>query len=197
MIMNIIKTVKFRAPYIWPDQLKNASAVPALLSKPSINSRQLRLIVTSWIVNDSVDTSNLVPIIKKNKTSEGQGKTDTQSTTNSHQATKSHDRAVDNPLTHVHADSDNDFLPTSFKRASKHPSTLLKDSDSEDELIKSEKVGKPLLLSTLPEGYTYKMISVTHFKDLNSYNCELKIKLETEESVRKWVAEKPKWKKSY
>ena len=32
MVMNIIKTVKFRgtlcAPYIWPDQLKNASAVP-------------------------------------------------------------------------------------------------------------------------------------------------------------------------
>ena len=41
----------------------------------------------------------------------------------------------------------------------------------------------------LPEGYTYKMVSVTHFKDFDSFNCELKIQLETEESARKWVAE--------
>ena len=71
-----------------------------LLSKPSLNSMQLRLIVMSWIVNDSANTSNLVPIIKKNKTlntSDRQGKTDTQSTT---QATKSQDKPVDNPLTH-------------------------------------------------------------------------------------------------
>ena len=40
-----------------------------LLSKPSINSRQLRLIVMSWIVNDSVqsNTCNLVPIVKQKK----------------------------------------------------------------------------------------------------------------------------------
>ena len=89
----------------------------------------------------------------------------------------------------MHADSDDDFVPMGFKRVSKHPLTLVKDSDSEDELIKSEKVGKPLILGMLPEGYTYKMVSVTHFKDLDSFNCELKIKLETEESARKWVAE--------
>ena len=41
----------------------------------------------------------------------------------------------------------------------------------------------------LPEGYTYKMVTVTHFKDLDSFNCELKINLETEESVRKWIAD--------
>ena len=41
----------------------------------------------------------------------------------------------------------------------------------------------------LTEGYTYKMVSVTHFKDLDSFNCEFRINLETEESVRKWVAE--------
>ena len=38
-----------------------------LLSKPWINSMQLRLIVMSWIVNDGANISNLVPIIKKNK----------------------------------------------------------------------------------------------------------------------------------
>ena len=41
----------------------------------------------------------------------------------------------------------------------------------------------------LPGGYTYKMVTVTHFKDLDSFTCELQIKLETEESVRKWVAD--------
>ena len=34
-----------------------------LLSKPSINSMQLRLIQISWIVNDCAITRNLVPII--------------------------------------------------------------------------------------------------------------------------------------
>ena len=137
----------------------------------------------SWIVNDSANTSNLVPIIKKNKTlntSDGQGKTDTHSTTNTQATTKSQDKTVDNPPTHVHADNDDNFVPMGFKRASKHPLTLVKDSDSEDELIKSE---KPLIIGTLPEGYTYRMVSVTHFKDLDSFNCELKIKLEIEESA--------------
>ena len=66
-----------------------------LLSKPSINSRKLRLIVMSWIVNDSVNTCNLVPTVKENttkeilKTSEGHSKTDTQSTTDI-QATEPH-----------------------------------------------------------------------------------------------------------
>ena len=56
------------------------------------------------------------------------------------------------------------------------------DSDSEDEFIKSEKVGRPLLLGMLPEGYTYNMVTVTHFQDLDSFNCEFKLKLGTEES---------------
>ena len=43
----------------------------------------------------------------------------------------------------------------------------------------------------LPEGYTHNnnMVTVTHFQDLDSFNCELKLKLGTEESVRKWVAD--------
>ena len=32
-----------------------------LLSNPSMNSRQLRLIVMSWIVNDNVNTCHIVP----------------------------------------------------------------------------------------------------------------------------------------
>ena len=166
-----------------------------LLSKPSINSRQLRLIVMSWIVNDSVNTCNLVPTVKENitkeilKNSEGYSKTDTQSTTDI-QATEPHDNTVNNTLTHIHVDSDDDIMPISVYKLSKHPSTLSMDSDSEDELIKSEKVGRPLILGMLPEGHTYNnMITVTHFQDLDSFNCELKLKLGTEESVRKWVAD--------
>ena len=40
-----------------------------------------------------------------------------------------------------------------------------------------------------PDGYTYKMVTVTHFTDLDSFNCNFKMKLETEESAIKWVAE--------
>ena len=45
--------------------------------------------------------------------------------------------------------------------------------------IKSEK--GLLVLGMLPEGYTYKIVTVTHFKDLDLFNCGLEI----EESVRK------------
>ena len=128
----------------------------ALLSKPSINSRQLRLIVMSWIVNDSVNTCNLVPTTKKNKTkeilntSDGQGETETQSTTTT-QATEPHNKTITSPLTHVNVDSDDDFMPTSIKKTRRHPSTTSKDNDSDDELISSEKVGRPLILGMLPK----------------------------------------------
>ena len=39
----------------------------------------------------------------------------------------------------------------------------------------------------LPDGYTYKMLTMTHFNDLESFICDLKIKLDTEESARKWI----------
>ena len=62
---------------------------------------------------------------KKNfKTSKGHSKTDTQSTTDI-QATEPHDKTVNNPLTHVHVDSDDDFMPISVKKLSKHPSTWI------------------------------------------------------------------------
>ena len=53
---------------------------------------------------------------------------------------------------------------------SKYPLDLSNDNDSDDELMKSEKVGRPLILGMLPDGYTYKMVSITHFKDLDSFN---------------------------
>ena len=46
-------------------------------------------------------------------------------------------------------------MPTSVKITRNHPPTAPKDIDSDDEIIKSEKVGRPLILLMLPEGYSY------------------------------------------
>ena len=64
----------------------------------------------------------------------------------------------------IHADSDDDFMPTN--KVSKHSCYI--------EL---------LIVRMLPDGYTYKMVTVTHFKDIDSFNCNFKIKLGTEYST--------------
>ena len=173
-----------------------------LLSNPSMNSRWLRLIIMSWIANNSVDTCQLVPEkqIKStiNDSPSGRGKITVTNSRESMNACEDHcttgaytsntdvtKEVINNPV--VHIDSDDDFMPIKTNKSSKHPIVVSNDSDSDDELIKSKKVGGPLILSMLPNGYTYKMVTVTHFKDLDSFNCNLKIKLETEESARKWV----------
>ena len=83
-------------------------------------------------------------------------------------------------------DSDDDFMV--INKANKHMHAS-NESDSEDELVKSEAVRSPLILSMLPDGYTYKMLTATHFNDLESFICDLKIKLDTEKSARKWIEE--------
>ena len=94
----------------------------------------------------------------------------------------------------IHVDSDDDFMPVHVNKLKAGKLSLSTSSDSEDnnlddDLVASEKVGKPLIVSMLPEDYSYKMVTVKNFKDLDSFNCELKIKLETEESIRKWIGE--------
>ena len=159
-----------------------------------MNSRHLRLIIMAWIVNDTVNTCN---IVEKNVASEisskGQDKPNIQYTTNT-QATEPPDKTVNNPPMLIHVDSDDDFMPAHVNKLKAGKLSLSTSSDSEDnnlddDLVASEKVGKPLILSMLPEGYSYKMVTVKNFKDLDSFNCELKIKLETEESIRKWIGE--------
>ena len=86
--------------------------------------------------------------------------------TSNTKVTKKHAEAVNNPV--VHVDSDDDFLPT---KSSKHSHVLSNDSDSDDKLMKSAKVGRPLILGMLPDGYTYKMVTVNL------------------ESARKWIME--------
>jgi hypothetical protein len=71
-------------------------------------------------VNDSVNTNNFVPIIKKRVLVKVKEKPILNPLPTLRLL--DHDKTIDNPLTHVHADSDDDFVSTSFKRASKHPS---------------------------------------------------------------------------
>ena len=99
-----------------------------LLSNPSTNSMQLRLIVLSWIVNDNVTSTHvLVP----------------------------HKHISSNNEVSVYADSDDDFVPTVHDKSSKLPSN---DSESGDELMKFDQVGRSQILSMLPNGYTYKIV---------------------------------------
>ena len=63
------------------------------------------------------------------------------------------------------------------------------DSQSGDELIKIDDAGRSLILNMLPNSYTYKVMCITHFSDLNYFHCEFKIKLQSEECARKWVKE--------
>ena len=52
------------------------------------------------------------------------------------------------------------------------------DFESDDEFIKTNNIARPLILGILPEGYSYKMLTVSHFQDLESFTCKSKIKLE-------------------
>ena len=126
-----------------------------LLSNPSMNSRQLRLIVMSWIVNDNVNTCHIfpekqkIPTIKDNcDTPTGSGKITKKSVSvNAYKdntldadtkVTMEHAEVVNNPVLHI--DSDDDFMPTKCKKSNKHPLVSLNDSDSDDDLMK---VGRP------------------------------------------------------
>ena len=127
-----------------------------LLSKPSMNSRQLRLIVMSWIVNDNVTLAPTTEIkgTSNTSTSNDQEKIDTKSTTNS-QTAQPHD-TVNNPLVCIPVDSDDDFMPTSVKRTTKNPSTTSKDNDFNDELNRAlVHKGMTALKELFPESPFY------------------------------------------
>ena len=41
----------------------------------------------------------------------------------------------------------------------------------------------------LPDNYTYKMLTVVNFDNLDSFNCQFRINLDNEDSTRKWIAD--------
>ena len=96
-------------------------------------------------------------------------------------------KVIGNPV--VHVDSD-DFMPAKIKQSARvFQETPTQQIVTDDELLKAENVGRPLILRMLPEGYNYKVVCITNFNDFESFECEFKIKLETEDSARKWIAE--------
>ena len=44
-------------------------------------------------------------------------------------------------------------------------------------------------MNLLPDGYTYKTVCITYFKNLSSFNYEFKIKPDSEDSAKKWVTD--------
>ena len=152
-----------------------------LLSNPSVNSKQLRLIVMSWLVNNSVTTCHLLQEKHLSVIKENLSTIKTKLTTEC-------SKVISIPDVQCQVDSDDDFMPVKIKSKKPLPD-LSNNSDSDDEMLKTEKVGRPLILGMLPEGYDYTMVSVTSFNDLKTFECEFKIKLETEDSARKWIAE--------
>ena len=82
--------------------------------------------------------------------------------------------------------SDMDDFTTSNTAIKTHSYIDTNDCESDDEFIKTNNIARPLVLDILPEVYSYKMLTVSHFEDLESFTCNFKIKLENEE---RWIVE--------
>ena len=67
--------------------------------------------------------------------------------------------------------------------------TESKQSYTEDELHKNDKIAKPLIFCMLPDKYTYKMLTVAHFDNLDSFSCHFRIKIDNEYNTRKWITQ--------
>ena len=180
----------------------NQTLVP-LLSNPTMNSRQLRLIAMSWIVNNSLSTHYFVSskstdadveMMETDKNvdyvSGGKVKPRPVCDTDTKQSQfTAEDRKEDNnhnPQCLV--ESDDDFME-SKKPKKKILHTESKQSDTEDELHKNDKVARPLIFGMLPDNYTYKMLTVAHFDNLDSFSCHFRIKIDNEDNTRKWITQ--------
>ena len=63
------------------------------------------------------------------------------------------------------------------------------DSMDEEELENVEfQNNDKKILTEMPEDYVYKILRVENYKDINSYNCSVKLELDSEESVKEWVS---------
>ena len=156
-----------------------------LLSNPSTSSMQLRLIVLSWIVDNNLTTTNLVCQRHSSDEDIATCKNTTSKNPTKHLCTNNPiDKQETNPVTH--SDSSDEFMPTKYERSS----TLTPSGyETDDEFIKFDNEGRSQILNMLPDGYTYKIVCITYFKDLSSFNCEFKIKLDSEDSAKKWVTD--------
>ena len=164
-----------------------------MLSNPSTNSMQLRLIALSWIVEDNVTATHLDPqnkVFSDTNIPECTCEKEPYVVCEGHACINYTDIAIKpaNQVTNslVYAESDDALLSTKLDISSP---PLSNDSESGDELIKFDDAGRSQILNMLPSNYTYKNMCITHFSDLNYFHCEFRIKLQSEECARKWVSD--------
>ena len=164
-----------------------------MLSNPSTNSMQLRLIALSWIVEDNVTATHLDPqnkVFSDTNIPECTCEKEPYVVCEGHACINYTDIAIKpaNQVTNslVYAESDDALLSTKWDISSP---PLSNDSESGDELIKFDDAGRSQILNMLPSSYTYKNMCITHFSDLNYFHCEFRIKLQSEECARKWVSD--------
>lgn len=59
-------------------------------------------------------------------------------------------------------------MPTKYERFSTLTSS---DTEADDYFIEFDNKGRSQILNMLPDGYTYKIVCITFFKDLSSFDC--------------------------
>ena len=95
-----------------------------------------------------------------------------------------------NPKKNTHASkteeilSDDDFIPQ--QRAVKQ---FIDFSNSEDEYYTQNKTATVVITEMLPDNYDYNFVEIFKHNHTGSYHCSFKLKLQSEENARKWVAD--------
>jgi hypothetical protein len=60
-------------------------------------------------------------------------------------------------------------------------------SSSEDDSFESDNKAQTRILSMLPDGFAYKMFRTIQYRDIQSFHCTFIMKVDSEETVRKWL----------
>ena len=59
---------------------------------------------------------------------------------------------------------------------------------SEDDSFETGDKARAEIISMLPDSFTYKMLRVIQYRDIESFHCTFKLDVDNEENVRKWLA---------
>lgn len=90
----------------------------------------------------------------------------------------------------MHDDLESDISSSTEENASQQSSLGITNSkSSNDDLFESSTLeNETRILALLPNGYIYKLLQVVEYTDINSFHCTFKLKLDTEENTRNWIA---------
>ena len=95
---------------------------------------------------------------------------------------------ISNPKESAHdseiLSDDDDFIPQkgTLKRS-------IDFSSSEDEMYTQNETAEVVITEMLPENYHYKFIEIFEHDHTGLYHCKFRLKLQSEEDARKWVAD--------